>query len=43
MARKDKWDFESLRWIHRVREEYYLNTKNLPLESWLHPIDPEKA
>ncbi len=42
MARK-KWEYASLEWIHRVREEAYRKTKGLPLEAWLRPADPEKA
>ncbi len=42
MARK-KWEYASLEWIHRVREEAYRKTKKLPLEAWLRPVDPEKA
>ena len=42
MARK-KWEYASLEWIHRVREEAYRKTKALPLETWLQPADPEKA
>jgi len=42
VARK-KWEYASLEWIHRVREEAYRKTKELPLEAWLRPADPEKA
>jgi len=34
VARK-KWEYASLEWIHRVREEAYRKTKELPLEAWL--------
>jgi hypothetical protein len=40
MVQKKKWELKSLQWIHQVREEHYLKTRNLPLESWLHPPDP---
>lgn len=43
MGRKRGWEFASLEWIHRVRAEHYQKTKDLPLETWLRPIDPEKA
>ena len=43
MRRKRAWEFASLEWIHRVREEHYQKSKDLPLEAWLRPIDPEKA
>jgi hypothetical protein len=43
MRRKSRWEYRSLEWIHRVREEHYRRTKDLPLEAWLHPVDPEKA
>ena len=42
MARK-RWEYASLEWIHRVREEAYRKTKGLSLEAWLRPADPEKA
>ncbi len=42
MAR-NKWEYASLEWLHRVREEAYRKTKGLPLEAWLRPADPEKA
>ena len=38
-----QWEYASLEWIHRVREEAYRRTKGLPLEAWLRPADPEKA
>jgi hypothetical protein len=41
MARKGEREFSSLKWIHRVREEHYRKTKDLPLEAWLQPVDPE--
>jgi hypothetical protein len=43
MPRKREWEFPSLEWIHRVRDESYRRTKGLPLETWLPPVDPEKA
>lgn len=42
MLRK-KWEFASLEWIHRVREERYKKTRRLPVEAWLKPVDPQKA
>jgi hypothetical protein len=36
-------EYWSLEWIHRVREEHYRRTKDLPLEACFHPIDPEKT
>jgi hypothetical protein len=38
-----KWEFASLEWIHRVREEHYKKTRRLPLEAWLRPVNPQKA
>ena len=43
MVRKSQWESPSLKWIHRVREELYRETKDLSLESWLKSVDPEKA
>lgn len=43
MGRKEKWESSSLEWIHRMREEHYQKTKDLPLEAWLKPVDPERA
>ena len=43
MATKSKWEFRSLHWIHRVREDHYRKTKGFPLTTWLTPVDPEKA
>ncbi|MBI4526891.1 MAG: hypothetical protein HY695_24105 [Deltaproteobacteria bacterium] len=43
MTRKTEWEFRSLEWLHRIREEHYRKTKGLPLKSWLEPVDPEKA
>ncbi|MGH9365984.1 MAG: hypothetical protein ACRD1B_12090 [Thermoanaerobaculia bacterium] len=43
MATPDNWEFPSLEWIHRVREAQYEKTKELPLESWLKPPDPEQV
>jgi hypothetical protein len=43
MARKEKWDYESLAWIHRVREEHYRKTRTRRLEDWLPPVDLESA
>ena len=43
MKRKGESESPSLKWIHRVREEHYRETRNLPVESWLRPIDPKKA
>jgi hypothetical protein len=33
----------SLKWIHRVREAHYRETKDLPLDAWLRPVDPKKV
>ncbi len=43
MTRKTEWEFRSLEWLHRIREEHYKKTKGLPLNRWLAPVDPEKA
>jgi hypothetical protein len=43
VARKSGWEFPSLEWIHRIREEHYKKTRRLALEAWLKPVDPEKA
>jgi hypothetical protein len=43
MARKETWESTSLAWIHRVREDHYRKTRNLPVETWLKPVDPQKA
>ena len=43
MAPKKEKEFASLTWIHRIREEHYRKTKDLPLEAWLRRIDPQKA
>jgi hypothetical protein len=43
VAKKSEWEFGSLEWIHRIREEHYTKTKGLPLRSWLKPVDPEKS
>jgi len=43
MGRKSNWEYRSLEWIHRVREEHYRRTKAMPLEAWLQPADPEKT
>jgi hypothetical protein len=31
----------SLEWIHRIREDHYRKTENLPLESWLPVANPQ--
>ena len=43
MARRETWEYPSLEWIHRVREEQYRKTKHLPVGAWLRPVDPDKA
>lgn len=43
MARKSRWEFPSLEWIHRIREEHYGKTKGSRLQAWLKPVDPEEA
>ena len=43
MTRKTEWEFRSLEWLHRIREEHYRKTRGLPLETWLKQIDPKKA
>ena len=40
---EETWESPSLAWIHRVREEHYEETKDLPLEAWSKPVDPGKA
>jgi hypothetical protein len=40
---EQEWEFASLEWIHRVREAEYQRTKDLPLEAWLKPADPQEA
>lgn len=43
MARARARESSSLRWIHRVREAHYQQTRKLPLEAWLKPVDVKKA
>jgi hypothetical protein len=43
MARKETWESASLAWVHRVREDHYRKTKDLPVEAWLKSPDPGKA
>ena len=43
MAGKNAWESPSLAWVHRVREDHYQKTKDLPLEAWLKPADPRKV
>ncbi len=43
MAGKEMWEPASLAWVHRVREEHYHKTKDLPVEAWLKPLDPAQA
>jgi len=43
MARKGEGESSSLKWIHKVREEHYRKTKDLPLEAWLRPADRKEA
>jgi hypothetical protein len=40
---KETWESPSLDWIHRIREDHYRRTKDLPLESWLGVADPQTA
>ena len=40
---KETWESPSLEWIHRIREDHYRRTKDLPLESWLGVADPQTA
>lgn len=28
----DEWDHESLRWIHKIREEHYERTKHMTIK-----------
>lgn len=43
MSGKEQWDYESLRWIHRIREEHYAKTKGLPLEEWAGSVNPDEV
>jgi hypothetical protein len=43
MRRGIRWEYPSLAWIHRVREEHYHQTKGLPVEQWLRSLDVEKV
>lgn len=43
MAQQEEWEFSSLKWIHHVREAQYRKTKDLPVETWLKPVDARKA
>ncbi len=43
MASKGERESSSFKWIHRVREAHYRETKGLPLEAWLKPVDLENA
>lgn len=43
MKREAEWEYTSLRWIHQIRESHYRATRGLKLDSWLKPVDPDKA
>ncbi|MFQ5904472.1 MAG: hypothetical protein ACE5JO_12370 [Candidatus Binatia bacterium] len=43
MTKKSEWEFRSLEWIHKIREEHYKKTRGTRLEAWLKSVDPEKA
>ena len=43
MDRNEEWDYESLAWIHEVREEHCRRTRTRRLEDWLRPVDIETA
>lgn len=43
MSRKEEQESSSLKWLHRVRDEHYQQTKSLPLDAWLRPVDLEMA
>jgi hypothetical protein len=42
-AQPATWESASLAWVHRVREDHYRKTKDLPVEAWLKSLDPGKA
>jgi hypothetical protein len=41
--KEESWEFRSLKWIHEVREAHFEKTKDLPVESWMPPADPQRA
>lgn len=43
MAPKGERESSSLKWIHQIRAAHYRETKGLPLEAWLKPVDLESA
>ncbi len=43
MPRRDEPETPSLKWIHRVREQHYRRTKDLPVEAWLRVVDVERV
>ena len=43
MVGKETWESASLAWVHRVREDHFRKTKDLPVEAWLKPLEPGKA
>jgi hypothetical protein len=40
---RERWESPSLEWVHEIRESRYRETRTLPLEAWLKPVDPQKA
>jgi len=43
MPRRAEPETQSLKWIHRIREQQYRKTKGLPVEAWLRPVDVGKV
>jgi hypothetical protein len=41
--RKEKWDYASLKWIHRARAQIYKAEKKRPLTELTHRLSPEAA
>ncbi len=41
MSRKEEKESSSLKWLHRVKDEHYQQTKSLSLDDWLRPVEPE--
>ncbi len=43
MGRARRGEAESLTWIHRVRAAHYRRTKDVSVDAWLKPVDPQCA
>lgn len=40
-TRKEKWEYPSLEWIHRVREEIYREERGVPLSRLVPKTSPD--